>query len=112
MKAKNEDALKAVLKQVSSRSKLIVKFALKWVELMEPQIEAGKKLVDVAEQANLDADVDGMSGHAQGIAATFIATHWIYGDDFANWFNTTKGSPKAAKKAKRRIIDPASFTIE
>ena len=81
-------------------------YADEWAQLMEPKIEAGEKLEDIANKTSHDADTDGITGFMYGMAVSILSDVWIHGDELKQWHNARYGVPNA-----EGVINPAIVTI-
>lgn len=65
----------------------IFKYAEKWADLMEEQIEKGKFVRDIAKDLSNKADTDGITGYMYGASVSILSQCWIYGEELRNWHN-------------------------
>lgn len=103
-KVNNEDAY----------SKAIFEFAEKWAELMEPRIEAGEKVEDIAEETeDIAIKGSGLTGFMYSMAASILAKSWVHGEQFRRWFNIHNqiGDEGARANEKGSILNTAMLNI-
>lgn len=65
----------------------VVDFCERWAELMEKQITSGKKLTEVSDATEKEADADGITGFMYGCAIDVLSQTWVYGEDLKAWHN-------------------------
>jgi len=95
-------------KEVNSKdaySKGIITYIEKWSELMEKEIENGKKLEDIAKTTSCEADTDGITGYMYGVAVRILSGVWEYGEELRKWHNKEYGYEGEG------CINPAIITI-
>lgn len=63
----------------------IIAYAERWARLMQVEINAGKKLEDVAKATSNEADIDGITGFMYGAAVCVLADSWKHGDQLRKW---------------------------
>lgn len=68
-----------------------IAYAERWARLMQVEINAGKKLEDVADSTSHEADTDGITGFMYGAAVHTLATNWKHGDQLRKWHNKKHG---------------------
>lgn len=64
----------------------IVRFADRWMELMESRIEKGEQVQDIASKTMKLADTDGLTEAMKFSAISIVTLCWAYGDDLREWF--------------------------
>lgn len=63
-------------------------FAAAWADLMEPEIEAGAKIEDIADRCCTEADRRfGVTGFMYSMAVQILAVHWVHGEALRLWHN-------------------------
>lgn len=65
----------------------IVSYARDWADLMELEMEAGRRLEDVAQATASRADTDGITGFMYGCAVQVLAECWEHGETLRRWHN-------------------------
>lgn len=65
----------------------VVRFAERWAELMEKELEEGKLLIDIAGITENQADTEGITGFVYGVAVNVLSHAWKYGEDLRDWHN-------------------------
>lgn len=66
----------------------VFRFAEKWANLMESEIECGKSLKDVADRTSREADMEGITGFMYGAAVSILTQCWEHGEEFNKWKET------------------------
>lgn len=103
-KANNEDAY----------SRAIFDFAEKWAGLMEPRLEAGEKVEDIAEETEEVAiKGSGLTGFMHSAAAAILAKCWVHGEPFRRWFNIHNQLGDEGERANEKgtILNTALLNI-
>lgn len=59
----------------------IFRYAERWADLMEIEIEKGYKVSDVAERLSVEADTENITGVMQEVANNILCKCWIYGSE-------------------------------
>lgn len=83
----------------------IFRYAERWANLMEQQLEQGAKLEDIAEKLSHEADVEGITGFMYGAAVAVLAKCWEYGEELRQWHNKRYGYEGNG------VVNPAVITI-
>lgn len=83
----------------------IVKYAQRWAELMESEIEGGKAVREIADRTSHEADTDGITGFMYGCAVQALSHFWEYGEDLRKWHN------KEYDYSGDGVVNPAVLTI-
>lgn len=65
----------------------VIAYAERWARLMQVEINAGKKLEDIADTTSREADIDGITGFMHGAAVSVLATSWVHGEQLRRWHN-------------------------
>ncbi len=86
----------------------IIDYAERWARLMQVEINAGKKLEDIADSTSNEADIDGISGFMYGAAVHTLANSWKYGDQLRKWHNEKHGGTSETEGT----VNPAVLTIK
>lgn len=63
----------------------VITYMNRWVELMEKEIEQGKKVEEIADYTSRAADTDGITGFMFGCAVNALSKFWEYGEDLEKW---------------------------
>lgn len=64
----------------------IVRFADRWMELMESRIEKGEQVQDIASKTMKLADTEGLTEAMRFSAIKIVTFCWAYGDDLREWY--------------------------
>ncbi len=88
-------------------SRGVITFAERWARLMQVEINAGKKLEDIADTTSHEADIDGITGFMYGAAVHILATSWRHGDQLRKWHNKQYGMSEDAEGT----ANPAIITV-
>jgi len=106
MKFKDEqyynDAVKASADQPYYRA--MITFGVRWADLMEPKIEAGAKLEDIAQETSREADTEGITGNMYNGGVLLLVKSWVYGEDLRKWHNKDSGAPEATGTVNSAIL--------
>src|ERR1041384_8253274 len=95
--------------------KCCLDFAEAWANLMEREIESGKKLAEIANAASHEADEPyGITGFMYGCAVKILARAWEHGEELRVWRNldTQIGNEGEKANASGGVLNPALLTIE
>jgi len=65
----------------------IFKFAERWAELMEVEIEKGAEVKDIAGKLCSVADTEGITGYMYNSGVAILANCWEYGEELRKWHN-------------------------
>lgn len=106
---------KTILANTDPYGKAGVDFARSWALLMEEQIEAGKKLKDIASNCASKADNDyGITGFMYGCAVSILSQCWKYGEELRIWHNLDTQCKNEGEKANKSggVLNPALLNIE
>ena len=88
---KNEEAKEQWEKMVKKHSKDffsmgVVVYARRWAKYMQTLIAEGKSVSQIAEEASLDADIEGITGFMHTCALHALCDTWKYGDELCEWY--------------------------
>lgn len=83
----------------------IFRYAEKWANLMEAEINKGAKVKDVAQKLSHDADTEGITGFMYGASVGVLSHCWVYGGELKKWHN------KEYDYEGDEIVNPAIITI-
>lgn len=91
----------------------VYKYAERWAELMEAQINAGNSLVDIAKETSCEADTSGITGFMYGAAVGVLSYFWIYGEELRRWYNLSIQIGNEGEKANESggVLNPALLAI-
>jgi len=91
----------------------VVRYAHKWMRLMEGQINSGVALKDCAKEMSHLANDEGITGFMYGCAVGIISQVWKYGDDLRRWHNLDTQIGDEGEKANESggVLNPALLTI-
>lgn len=84
----------------------IFRFAEKWANLMEKEINTGALLERIAEKASVAADGEGITGFMYGAAVSILAHCWEHGEALKKWHNKSYG-----KEDSKGVVNPAILTV-
>lgn len=65
----------------------IFSYAEAWADLMEKEMESGKKIPDIAKETSHEADTDSITGYMYGAAVAILSQCWEHGDVLRMWHN-------------------------
>lgn len=83
----------------------IFRYAERWADMMEREIENGAELKDVAKKLSHDADTEYITGFMYGVAVNILSQCWEYGEELRKWHN------KEYKYNGDGVVNPAVLTI-
>lgn len=86
-------------------------YARDWADLMEAEIQQGKKLEDVAEETSKRADYDGITGFMYGMAVAILCDTWVHGQQLRVWHNAKWGNPDAKEVINPALVEVGVFTV-
>lgn len=91
----------------------VVRYAKKWAEAMEAEMDKGAKLVDIAERTSHEADTEGITGFMYGCAVGALAGMWEHGDALRRWHNkkTQIGDEGDRANETGGVLNPALLRI-
>lgn len=96
-------------------SRCVVDFSEAWAHLMEPRIDAGEVVADIAKAASSEADKKyGITGFMYGCAVQALSHFWQHGDALRTWHNREYIADEAKAdeaSAKGQTVNPAVLTI-
>ena len=109
MKVKNEEIWKEYNdKNKDAYGNATIRYAEKWANLMEKEIESGKKLIDIADKTSNEADTEGITGFMYGCAVGCLSSCWEYGEELRKWHNKQYG----VDENQSGVVNPAILTIK
>lgn len=90
-----------------------VRYAARWANYMERLIDDGEALVDIAEQALRDADLEGITGFMYGCAVSILSQVWQHGEQLRRWHNLKTQIGTEGEKANESgaVLSPAIINI-
>lgn len=90
-----------------------VSYAEDWANLMEIEMEKGKKLSEIAEQTSRIADTDGITGFMYGAAVSMLSWAWEHGEELRRWHNlkTQIGNEGEIANENGSTLNPALLII-
>lgn len=98
---------------VDPYSKAVVDYAERWANLMEEQINSGKKLEDIAKETSHQTDINGITGFQYGCAVEMLASCWEHGEQLRRWHNLDVQMKDEGEKANESggVLNPALMSI-
>ena len=84
----------------------IFRYAERWADMMEKEIEKGAELKDVAKKLSHDADTEGITGFMYGASVNILSQCWEHGEDLRKWHN------KEYNYDGDCVVNPAIINIE
>jgi hypothetical protein len=93
--------------------KAILDYAESWANLMEKEMESGKKLEDIATSTGSEADTEGITGFMYGAAVSMLAQAWEHGEELRIWHNLSLqiGNEGELANAKGTVLNPALLNM-
>lgn len=110
MEFKDEEGKKSWNQMVEVNSKDpygngVVEYARRWAKYMQKLIAEGKTVVEIAEKASHDCDIEGITGFMYGCAVNALAQYWKYGEELRKWHNKDYGYEVDG------VVNPAVLTV-
>lgn len=84
----------------------VVRYAERWANMMEQEIENGKSLVEIADATSHKADTEGITGFMYGCAVSILSQVWEHGEELRKWHNKEYGHEGEG------VVNPAILTIK
>lgn len=69
----------------------VVKYVRCRAKCMQKLIAKGESVVEIAEQASYDCDIEGITGFIYGCAVNALTKSWKYGEELRKWHNKDYG---------------------
>jgi len=90
----------------------VIRYARRWAEMMEEEIEKGKILTDIAKECSHKSDDEGITGFMYGCAVQILSQTWIYGEDLRRWHNLDSQIGHEGERANETggCLNPAILT--
>ena len=84
----------------------VVRYAERWANMMEQEMESGKALIDIADATSNKADIEGITGYMYGCAVSILSQVWEHGEELRKWHNKEYGYDGNG------TVNPAIITIK
>ena len=84
----------------------VVRYAERWANMMEQEMESGKSLIDIADATSHKADTEGITGYMYGCAVSILSQVWEHGEELRKWHNKEYGYEGNG------TVNPAIITIK
>ena len=84
----------------------VVRYAERWANMMEQEMESGKSLIEIANATSHKADTEGITGYMYGCAVSILSQVWEYGEELRKWHN------KEYDYEGNGTVNPAIITIK
>ena len=84
----------------------IFRYAERWADMMEKEIEYGNKVENIADKLSHEADTEGITGFMYGAAVNILSRCWIYGEELRKWHN------KEYNYEGNGVANPAVLTLK
>lgn len=90
-----------------------IRYAARWANLMERQIDAGKSLTAIADKCSHEADTEGITGFMYGAAVSILSKVWQHGEELRRWHNKETQLGDEGDKANETggVLNPAMLSI-
>lgn len=115
MKLKDEKKWKKFLDgNKSAYGSAVCRYAERWADLMEQQIELwGLSVGRCAEKARRDADTEYITGFQYGCAVSMLAVCWKHGEELRKWHNLKTQLQDEGERANKEggVLNPALLNI-
>lgn len=107
MKLKNKEGWeKFVAINNDPYSSGVVRYAERWANMMEQEMESGKSLIEIANATSNKADTEGITGYMYGCAVSILSKVWEHGEELRKWHNKEYGYDGDG------TVNPAIITIK
>lgn len=100
---------KGLKNNADSYGKAVYRYAEKWADRMEAEIESGKKLEDIAEKTSHNIGED-ITGFQYGCVIGVLAKAWEHGDALRVWHNKQYGVKE--EEGKTGVVNPAILILK
>lgn len=84
----------------------VVRYAKRWANMMEQEMESGKSLIEIADATSHKADTEGITGYMYGCAVSILSQVWEHGEELRKWHNKEYGYDGDG------TVNPAIITIK
>lgn len=84
----------------------VVRYAERWANMMEQEMENGKPLIEIADATSHKADTEGITGYMYGCAVSILSQVWEHGEELRKWHNKEYGYDGDG------TVNPAIITIK
>lgn len=84
----------------------VVRYAERWANMMEQEMESGKSLIEIAYSTSNKADTEGITGYMYGCAVSILSKVWENGEELRKWHNKEYGYDGDG------IVNPAIITVK
>lgn len=82
-----------------------LRYAERWANLMEKELDNGANLPDIAKKLSHEADTEGITGYMYGCAVHVLSQCWQYGEELKKWHNGKYNHSGDG------VVNPAIMTI-
>lgn len=107
MKLKNKKVWKKIVAiNNDPYGSCVVRYAERWANAMEKEMESGKSLIDIADATSHKADTEGITGYMYVCAVSILSQVWEHGEELRKWHNKEYGYEGNG------IVNPAIITIK
>ncbi|MBL4951029.1 hypothetical protein JK635_02090 [Neobacillus sp. YIM B02564] len=93
-------------KQKDDYSLACFRYAEKWADLMESEIDSGAKVKDIADRTSHEADTEGITGFMYGASVSILSQCWLHGEELRKWHN------KEYEYEGDGVVNPAVLTVK
>ncbi len=83
----------------------VVRYAERWANMMEEELEKGNNLMEIADRTSCEADTEGITGFMYGCAVSVLTMVWEHGEELRKWHNKEYGYSGDG------VVNPAIITI-
>jgi hypothetical protein len=92
----------------------VIRYAEKWADMMEVEMEKGKELESIAKDTGYKANKDfGITGFMYGAAVSVLCTVWEHGEELRQWHNLDTQIKDEGEKANEGggVLNPALMSV-
>lgn len=91
----------------------VISYAEQWMRLMQPELEKGNPIENIAENLSQEADTFGITGYQYGLAVRIISDVWVYGEELRLWnnFDVQIGNEGERANINGGVLNPALLVV-
>lgn len=104
----------AVKKNQDLYGAAVIRYAERWADLMEAQMQSGQPLAAIWKSSSHEADTEGITGFMYGAAVSILAKVWEHGEDLRKLHNlyTQRQQEGARANETGGVLNPALVWME
>jgi len=92
----------------------VIRYAERWADLMEAQMQTGQPLATIWKSSSHKADTEGITGFMYGAAVSILAEVWEHGEDLRKLHNIDTQIQQEGERANETggVLNPALLCVE